>query len=243
MTAARSRDAAASRAVDALLAAEQQRQARLGTIGRERDDRRMRARDAASRVTDLQARLAEADGEQERLAAMPGRAAEDAAAATARVDAAGAARRAAAAALAEAEAAAATALARARATKPQSTPPARRGCGPRAPSSMPSKAGPRRSERVAEREAALPPLPVPAEVTAAAEDRARARLQRLLAERDGMGPVNLRAEIEAEAIAADIATIAREAEELGDRHRQAARQHRPPEPRRAGAADGGVPAG
>ncbi len=214
VTAARSRDAAASRAVDALLAAEQQRQARLGTIGRERDDRRMRARDAASRVTDLQARLAEADGEQERLAAMPGRAAEDAAAATARVDAAGAARRAAAAALAEAEAAAAAAFARARAT--EAAVYAAREARVRAEGAVEhaEQGWAAALERVAEREAALPPLPVPAEVTAVAEDRARARLQRLLAERDGMGPVNLRAEIEAEAIAADIATIGRESEEL-----------------------------
>ncbi len=214
VTAARGRDAAASRAADALLAVEQQRLARLGTIGRERDDRRIRARDAASRVTDLQARLAEADGEHDRLAAMPGRAAQDATAATARVEAAGAARRAAGAALAEAEAAAAAALSRARASEAAVYAAREERVRAEGAAEHAEQGWTVALERVAERESALPPLPVPAEVTVAAEDRARARLQRLLAERDGMGPVNLRAEIEAETIAADIGTITRESEEL-----------------------------
>ena len=69
--------------------------------------------------------------------------------------------------------------------------------------------------RISEREGALPQFPVQTDLSPAAEERARGRLHRLSRERDDMGPVNLRAEIEAETVGADIATIIRESEELG----------------------------
>jgi len=68
---------------------------------------------------------------------------------------------------------------------------------------------------VAERAGALDLPAPPAELSAAAEERARAKWQRLARERDEMGPVNLRAEIEAETLAGEIALIVSEREELG----------------------------
>jgi chromosome segregation protein len=58
----------------------------------------------------------------------------------------------------------------------------------------------------------FPPLPDP--LDAEAEEKARKRFERLTRERDEMGPVNLRAEIEAGEIEAQIATITRECDEI-----------------------------
>lgn len=69
-------------------------------------------------------------------------------------------------------------------------------------------------QRIGERlgdDAALPDVPPDADREAAT----RARLERLLREREGLGPVNLRAEIEAAELTERAAAIAREEEELG----------------------------
>jgi chromosome segregation protein len=70
-------------------------------------------------------------------------------------------------------------------------------------------------ERVLERfgEAAALPQP-PEEPTPAAEDRARRKHERLVKEREEMGPVNLRAEMEAQEVETQISTIEREKSEL-----------------------------
>ncbi|MDA8252030.1 MAG: chromosome segregation protein SMC, partial [Rhodospirillales bacterium] len=71
------------------------------------------------------------------------------------------------------------------------------------------------AERILERLGANPALPAaPAEPDEAAEEKARRKLERLAREREDMGPVNLRAEIEAEEVARQIETLAREREEL-----------------------------
>ena len=71
------------------------------------------------------------------------------------------------------------------------------------------------AERILERLGAQPALPdPPADLGPEAEDKARRRLERLQREREDMGPVNLRAEVEAEEIGTQVATIAREREEL-----------------------------
>ncbi|MBC7799965.1 MAG: chromosome segregation protein SMC, partial [Gemmatimonadaceae bacterium] len=57
--------------------------------------------------------------------------------------------------------------------------------------------------------------PAPTDLSQAAEDRTRTRLDRLIRERDAIGPVNLRAEIEAAAIAHSIEAIQRDRDELG----------------------------
>jgi chromosome segregation protein len=71
------------------------------------------------------------------------------------------------------------------------------------------------AERILERLGANPALPdPPTDLGEQSEEKARKRLERLLREREDMGPVNLRAEIEAEEIARQIETLTREREEL-----------------------------
>jgi chromosome segregation protein len=71
------------------------------------------------------------------------------------------------------------------------------------------------AERIVERMGANPALPdPPAELSPETEDKARRRLDRLLKEREEMGPVNLRADVEADAVEKQIATITAEREEL-----------------------------
>jgi chromosome segregation protein len=71
------------------------------------------------------------------------------------------------------------------------------------------------AERILERLGANPVLPEPlADLTPEIEGKARGRFERLVKERDEMGPVNLRAESEAEAIEQQIATIDKDREEL-----------------------------
>ena len=73
--------------------------------------------------------------------------------------------------------------------------------------------------RLAERqshygEAIGPTLPVPADLSEAAEERARRRAERLTRERDDMGPVNLRADIELAELDERAAALERERDEL-----------------------------
>jgi chromosome segregation protein len=70
-------------------------------------------------------------------------------------------------------------------------------------------------DRVAERLGADISLPVPDDVSDTAEERARKKLDRLQRERDEMGPVNLRADIELSELDAKIAAIDTDREELG----------------------------
>jgi chromosome segregation protein len=71
------------------------------------------------------------------------------------------------------------------------------------------------AERILERLGATPNLPdPPAVVNAEAEDKARKRWEKLIREREEMGPVNLRAEIEATEAEEAIATIDRERDEI-----------------------------
>ena len=71
------------------------------------------------------------------------------------------------------------------------------------------------AERILERLGASPALPdPPADLSHEVEEKARKRLDRLLKEREEMGPVNLRAEVEAEEVEKQIATIETERAEL-----------------------------
>jgi chromosome segregation protein len=71
------------------------------------------------------------------------------------------------------------------------------------------------AERILERLGVDPVLPDPPdELTAEIEAKARARHERLIKERDEMGPVNLRAEAEAEAIEQQMAAIDRDRDDL-----------------------------
>ena len=212
---ARQQDGAAARTLEAIQRAAASRQARLGSIERERDDRRMRATDLVGRMTDLRARHIEAAAEYERRAAAPAQTERDAEAAKAALVAAEAAAKDACRAIDAAEQAAAGAASSARGAEMAAYAARETLVRAEATQEAAQQAWTATLERIAEREAALPPLPPQAETSAAGEDRARTRLNRLIQERDGMGPVNLRAEIEAETIEADMATIARERDELG----------------------------
>ncbi|MEN0076608.1 MAG: chromosome segregation protein SMC, partial [Paracraurococcus sp.] len=68
--------------------------------------------------------------------------------------------------------------------------------------------------RVVERLGEEAALPEPGELSDAAEDRARRKLERLAKEREEMGPVNLRADVEMGEIEGRIAEITREREEI-----------------------------
>ena len=71
------------------------------------------------------------------------------------------------------------------------------------------------AEHILERFGTMPDLPPPpSDTSAEAEIRARRRLERLVRERDEIGPVNLRADIEAQDLAREADTIAREGDEL-----------------------------
>ena len=166
------------------------------------------------RVTDLSARSLEAATDLERLAATPATSARQSDEARTAVAEAQSAHAAATAARETAERAAAAAAAAAR-TAEQGAYAAREAVV-RAEGALDTatQAWEASEARIAEREGALPPFPVQTDLSTAAEDRARGRLQRLSRERDDMGPVNLRAEIEAETVGTDIATIIRESEEL-----------------------------
>jgi chromosome segregation protein len=69
--------------------------------------------------------------------------------------------------------------------------------------------------RAAERLGGADALPDCAEPSAEAEERARRKFERLAREREEMGPVNLRADLELEELEARIAALEREREELG----------------------------
>jgi chromosome segregation protein len=71
------------------------------------------------------------------------------------------------------------------------------------------------AERILERLGANPVLPdPPAELSPEMEDKARKRWEKLIREREEMGPVNLRAELEAGEAEEAIATIERERDEI-----------------------------
>ncbi len=70
------------------------------------------------------------------------------------------------------------------------------------------------AERILERLGVDPVLPEVAEAVPEAEEKARKRHERLVKERDEMGPVNLRADIEAEETEKQIAAIDRERDDI-----------------------------
>ena len=214
LAAARMRDRDGQRALEHTERADAARHARIATIAREREDGRMRANDAASRVTDLAARARAAEAEAAHVSGAPDAAARHAEQAAASLREAQAAHTAAASALATAEAREGAATAAARAAEQALY--AAREAQVRAEGGIATAGASRLAAETAaaERAGAVELPEPPPDLSAAAEERARAKFQRLARERDEMGPVNLRAEIEAEALSAEIATIVAEREEL-----------------------------
>jgi len=213
--AARSREQAARAAVETLArehAARAQRQQRIAV---ERADWQRRAQDAAARVTDLEARCAEAAAEHAALEVAPGQIAARRAEAQETLQAAEAAHRRAAEALSSAAEQAAEADRMARAADAALAAARENVVRAEGAAAQADQAWGTVAERILERMGVDATLPAPPDdLSPEIEDKARRKLERLVKERDEMGPVNLRADVEAEEVDKRLTTLAAEREEL-----------------------------
>jgi len=215
LAACRVRESAASGEREALARLQATRLARRAAIAAERADWVQRAGDAESRMAALAERREAALAEHAALADAPARIALRRVEALERLEAAEGTHRRAGEALAVAETAAEAADRRARAA--EAALAGAREAAVRAEGSVgqAEQACAAVAARVLERLGASPALPdPPAQQDAESEERLRRRLERLLRERDEMGPVNLRAEVEAQEIEAQMTAIAGERDEL-----------------------------
>ena len=215
LSAERTRDTAARAERDSLARDHLTRTSRRGVIAAERSGWQERARDAADRMTDMTARRAQAEADHAELVAAPARIAARRAEALDALEAAEATHRRAADTLTAAVTRSTEADRAARSA--ESGLSARREDLVRAEAAahQADHAWGAMAERILERLGASPALPdPPAEVTPETEDKAQRRLERLWKEREEMGPVNLRAEMEADEVEKQIATIETEREEL-----------------------------
>jgi chromosome segregation protein len=216
LAAARSADTAALTASRDLAREATARTARLRAIAAESEDWTLRAKDAASRVIDLAARANEAAAEHAALQSAPAAIATRAAAAAEALAAAETSHRRAAAALDQAAAADSAATRDAHAADAALAAAREAALRAEAAAAQADHAWGTVAERILERLGVNPALPdPPGDLGPDSEDRARRRLDRLVKEREEMGPVNMRAELEAEEVQARIAAIATEREELG----------------------------
>lgn len=215
LSAARNRETVARSTRDTIAREHEARSARRERIAVERADWRSRAEDAAGRLADLGARHHEAEAEQKELEAAPGRIAARRAEALDQLQRAEAAHRHAADMLQQASGEATAAERAARAA--EAALAAAREATVRAEGNLAQaeQAASVVAERIVERLGPDPALPdPPAELSPEVEERARKRLERLLREREEMGPVNLRADIEADEVEKQIAAITAERDEL-----------------------------
>jgi chromosome segregation protein len=216
LAAARAREAETRSAREALGREGEARAARLRAIAAEQAGWQERAADAAGRVTDLAARRQEATAERAAREAAPAQAAAAWAEGQEALVAAEGAHTRAAAALAAAEREAGAAERDARAAEAAVAAAREQVVRAEAATEAADHAWGTVAERILERLGATPALPeVPAELPPDAEDKARRRHERLVKEREEMGPVNLRADIEAGEIEQQIAAIDRERDEIG----------------------------
>ena len=213
---------------DALLRAAGGRAHRRRTMAAERQDWAARAQDATSRVTDLAARAEAARHERDMLSAAPDDIATRWAAAIDTLEAAEAAHRAIAEALGTAETAALMSDRAARAADATLAGARERVVRVQGEAAQAEQAWGVVAERIVERLGANPPLPdPPADLLAEGdgqppaasrgqeiEDKARRKLERLQREREEMGPVNLRAGVEADEITTQVDLIVKERGEL-----------------------------
>jgi len=215
LTAARARESAALATRDSLTREHAIRADRRRAIASERTLWTERAREAETRVADLLHRLDLAQAEMTALEAAPADVAARQGEATAALHWAESVHACAAQALSEAMGAAAEVEAAARAA--ENVLAGRREAAVRAEGSAEQAAiaWATLDERILERLGPNPVLPdPPADFTVETETRARGRFDRLIKEREAIGPVNLRAEAEAEAIEQQLATIDADREEL-----------------------------
>ncbi|MBX5452408.1 MAG: chromosome segregation protein SMC [Acidobacteriia bacterium] len=215
LSAARSREAKSRAAWDALLREQKLRQQRRDVIAREQQNWKERAEDAEGRLIDLSARLKEAEAERSERAEAPSRLAAQRLAAKQELTRLEAAHREVLTALQVAERAAAEAGQAERAAEAALAQAREAMVRAEAQAEQAEREFQALAERIAERlgpNAALPELKE--EATAEAEEQLRKRLEKLVREREEMGPVNLRAEIEANELENRIAEITREREEI-----------------------------
>ena len=215
LTAARAQDAAARAAAVGLRREQTARAARTEAVTRERADWVSRAADASGRAADLLARRTEAETALCGLRDAPAQLAARRAVALDGLETAEAAHRQAGDALRVATDRVAAAD-RAQRAAEQTLAAAREDTvRAEAAAAQADHDWGTLAERILERLGVNPPLPdPPAELSSEIEEKARKRLDRLLREREEMGPVNLRAEVEAEAIEAQMAAIVAERDEL-----------------------------
>ncbi len=215
LTAARAHDIAAQSERAALARAAAARDQRRAAIAGECADWTQRATDASGRVADLTAREAEVAAEHASLQAAPSEIAARRARALDELDAAETAHRLAADVLTAAETEATAADRSARSAEAALATAREHVVRVEGEVAQSDQAWTAVEERILERLGANPSLPTPpADTSPEAEEKARRKLERLQREREEMGPVNLRAEVEAEEIGKQIDTIVREREEL-----------------------------
>jgi chromosome segregation protein len=215
LSAARAAETEARAARETLAREHAARASRRAAIARERADWGLRAQDAAGRIADLSARREQAEAERLALEAAPAALAAQRAEALSALEDAEAAHRRAADALIAAITQSNAADRAARAA--EASLAAAREDAVRAEGGLAQadQAWGSVAERILERLGVNPAMPdPPADLSPETEDKARRRLERLQKEREEMGPVNLRAEAEAEEVEKHIATIAAERDEL-----------------------------
>jgi len=204
---ARTRNAAAARALDEAVRDSAAHRARRAVLAQERAEWSRRAAEAARRVADLRARRAEAGQNQARLRGEPTGTAGQVEAAALLQQAEDAHRAAVATAQATRTADAALAQAREECIRAE----AAFGQAEQAWAALPPTA----EQPVHGATPAHPAAPtLPPDLSAGAEARARAGLAALLRQRDALGPVNLRAEVEAAAVDAALQATTRDRDEL-----------------------------
>jgi chromosome segregation protein len=201
--------------LNSLRAEEALRNQRLEILERERADWLERARDANERLVDLTARRSDAEQIAAGLTDAPAIAAAARREALDALNHAEAHHRLAAEALHVAQTAADTAARTARAMEAALSAAREARAREEGNIAAANHGWGTVMERILERLGASPSLPdPPAELGPEAEDKARRRWEKLTREREEMGPVNLRADIEAEEAEAAIATIERERDEI-----------------------------
>ncbi len=215
LSTARESETATRRERDALTRDHAVRTARRVAIAAERADWAQRAEDAAHRVGELAARRDAAAAEHATLQEVPTQIAVRRAAAFDALEVAEAAHRGAADALGAAVNRSAEADRAARAAEAALATSREDAVRSEGLAGQAEQAWQAVAERIIDRLGPSPALPnPPAEVSIETEEKSRRRLERLLKEREEMGPVNLRADVEAEAVEQQMTTITAEREEL-----------------------------
>lgn len=212
---ARQAEGAARARLAALRSAASQRAQRLESLGREMESWAERGKDATDQLTDLTARLAEAHSGIETLQVAPSEAETSHRQAIEALQNAEAEHKRVAKLLQEATGTAEAATRQARAAEAEVSAAREARAREEGNITAANHAWGTVAERILERLGANPDLPEPPEhLNNEVEDKARKRWEKLAREREEMGAVNLRAEIEVNEAEEAIATIDKERDEI-----------------------------